>query len=406
MSDQNFRSNTRFEILSPGGWVDFAGVMLKGERDVFKVSLVDGTGVSATAGHSFFSHGDKIQVSAMEPGTALDTTDGDRAGVVARVVPDGHRAVYDIVEVSNPNHAFIVNHSVIASNCDEMAWVQPGKISQFWTSILPVLATGGRCIVTSTPKNDEDQFAQIWRGARDNTDEYGNVKADGCGKNGFYATEVPWWEHPDRDEAWAKPFRESLGEARFKQEFENCFLSDDSTLINPLTLQNLKGVEPNYYTGTVRWYSDVIPNHGYMVSLDPSLGTGGNDAAIQVFQIPEMIQIAEWQHSRTTPRDQVRILLQTLWYIDDVLCESDEQEGVPDIYWTVENNSIGEAILQVIEDTGEERFPGNFVCERKRKGQVRRFRKGLTTAPRNSSAPVPVSRACWNPDACRYPRQT
>lgn len=56
-----------------------------------------------------------------------------------------------------------------------------------------------------------------------------------------------------------------------------------------------------------------------------------------------------------------------------------EQSGEPEIYWTVENNSIGEAILQIIEDTGEENFPGTFVSERKRKGQSRRFRKGMNT---------------------------
>ena len=383
MNEQNFRSNTKFQVLSPSGWVDFAGVMFNGERDVYKVSLEDCVEVSATADHSFFSQGEKIQVSEMSEGTKLDTTAGDGMGTVVRVTPDGSRNVYDIVEVKDDKHRFIVNRSVVVANCDEFAAIGKNLAQEFFTSVQPTLATGGNCIITSTPKNDEDQFAQIWRGAKDNTDEYGNLTPDGVGKNGFFATEVPWWEHPDRDEAWAKPFRESLGEARFKQEFCNQFLSDDETLINPLTLQNLKGIDPKYYTGTVRWYNDIIPNHGYMVSLDPSLGTGADNAAIQVFQIPEMIQVAEWQHNRTTPRDQVRILLQTLWYIDDVLCESDEQEGVPEIFWTVENNSIGEALLLVIEDTGEERFPGNFVCERKRKGQVRRFRKGLTTGPRN-----------------------
>src|ERR1700761_3711039 len=117
---------------------------------------------------------------------------------------------------------------------DEFAYVPPNKQSEFFTSIQPTLSTGGSCIVTSTPKNDEDQFAQIWQGAIDNTDEFGNPLAGGAGKNGFFPIEVPWWEHPDRDEEWARPFRESLGEARFRQEFENAFISDDPTLINPL----------------------------------------------------------------------------------------------------------------------------------------------------------------------------
>ena len=49
--------------------------------------------------------------------------------------------------------------------CDEFAFVRPTIASEFWASITPTLATGGKCIITSTPNSDEDQFAQIWRGA-------------------------------------------------------------------------------------------------------------------------------------------------------------------------------------------------------------------------------------------------
>ena len=38
----------------------------------------------------------------------------------------------------------------------------------------------------------------------------------------------------------------------------------------------------------------------YVVSLDPSLGTGGDYAAIQVFELePTFEQVAEWQHNLT-----------------------------------------------------------------------------------------------------------
>jgi hypothetical protein len=103
---------------------------------------------------------------------------------------------------------------------DEFAFVPPNKAQEFWTSIQPVLSTGGDCIITSTPKSDEDQFAQIYKGAIDNTDEYGNPNPKGVGRNGFFAVTVPWYAHPERDESWARPYREQLGEARFRQEFE------------------------------------------------------------------------------------------------------------------------------------------------------------------------------------------
>lgn len=262
---------------------------------------------------------------------------------------------------------------------DEFAFVMPNKANEFWTSIQPTLSTGGDCIITSTPKSDEDQFAQIYKGAIDNTDEYGNINPTGVGRNKFFAVTVPWHAHPDRDETWAEPYRQQLGENRFKQEFECEFVTDDETLIDPLKLLRMKGAQPEFYTNTARWYSAPLPNRTYMLALDPSMGTGGDDAAIQVFMLPEMVQIAEWQHNRTDPRNQVRILMQLLLFLDAELRDNPEQQGDPEIYWTVENNSLGEAILVIIEDTGEERFPGLFVSEKKRKGQTRRFRKGFNT---------------------------
>jgi hypothetical protein len=49
--------------------------------------------------------------------------------------------------------------------CDEFAFVQPNIADEFWTSISPTLATGGRAIITSTPNSDEDTFATIWKEA-------------------------------------------------------------------------------------------------------------------------------------------------------------------------------------------------------------------------------------------------
>jgi hypothetical protein len=262
--------------------------------------------------------------------------------------------------------------------------VPPNMATEFFTSMQPVIATGGNCIITSTPKNDEDMFAQIWKGAIDNTDAYGNpLNPDGVGRNFFYAIKVPWWEHPERDEEWAKPWRESLGDARFRQEFCCDFLADESTLIDPQCLARLRGQPPIYYTGTTRWYGEPEPNHSYLVALDPSVGTGRNNAALQVFRLPDMVQVAEWQHNQTPPRGQVLVLMQTLVYLDAVLREHPQQVGAPELFWTFENNAIGEAILTVIEDTGEERFPGTLLSERRQPGLARRFRRGLLTTNRN-----------------------
>lgn len=269
--------------------------------------------------------------------------------------------------------------------CDEFAFIPPNKQKEFWASVKPVLATGGSCIVTSTPRTDEDQFAQIWKSAIDTTDSYGNPKEDGLGKNGWFALESPWTDmighDPMKNESWANEERETLGTARFEQEYNCKFFTDEETLINPMCLKRLtdRCKDPSFYVGTTRWFAEPRANKGYLVSLDPAVGTGGDFAAIQVFQMPEMIQVAEWSHNHTQARGQVKTLMQILLWLDQELRDKEDQMGEPEIYWTFENNGIGMQVAQIIEDSGEERFPGILVSDGRRPGAKFRV-KGTYTS--------------------------
>ncbi len=119
--------------------------------------------------------------------------------------------------------------------CDEFAFVQPNIAEEFWTSISPTLATGGKAIITSTPNSDEDTFANIWKESQDKFDSYGNEKDDGTGRNGFHGFRAEWHEHPDRDEQWREEEMGRIGEERFRREYGCEFLIYDETLINSLT---------------------------------------------------------------------------------------------------------------------------------------------------------------------------
>jgi len=262
--------------------------------------------------------------------------------------------------------------------CDEFAFVQPPeKAKEFWTALSPTLATGGKAIITSTPNSDEDQFAMIWTEANKRFDEYGNETE--LGLNGFFPFFAPWKEHPDRDEEWARLERAKIGEERFRREFDCEFLIFDETLINSVKLAELTGIDPIMTMGQTRWYKDISPKATYLVALDPSLGTGGDYGAIQVYEMPEMVQVAEWHHNLTPVQQQVKVMREILKYIHE---RGEERGGVPQIYYSVENNSLGESALIVINDIGEENFHGLFLSEPIRKGHVRKFRKGFNTTHR------------------------
>ena len=396
---------------------------------------------------------------------------------------------------------------------DEFAFVRPTIAKEFWTSISPTLATGGKAIITSTPNSDEDQFALLWKGANRCEDEYGNPTT--VGQNGFKAYRSFWNEHPDRDESWAQQQRAALGTERFRREMDciagdsvltlrdvsgriftasiceletmmdstveelvknniglqvltdagwstfdgvlnkgkkqialvqlenssikatldhevftdnfnsisvkqlkpgtkirtthgiqkvvsvttsglekvydllnveknhrfyannilcsNCeFIINDETLIAPTKLIDLRGIEPLFKTGEVRWYKQPVKDRIYTVSLDPSLGTGGDPAAIQVFEANTTEQVAEWRHNRTDIPTQIRIFTNIIQYIYDIV--QDDKT----IYYSVENNTIGEAALISIAEYGEENIKGYFLSD-PQQSVSRRTRKGFNT---------------------------
>jgi hypothetical protein len=92
-----------------------------------------------------------------------------------------------------------------------------------------------------------------------------------------------------------------------------------------------------------------------------------------------MEQVAEWRHNLTPIQAQVKHMREILRYIHE---RAEEKGGSPQIYYSVENNTLGEAALIVINDLGEENFHGLFLSEPMRKGHVRKFRKGFNTTHR------------------------
>jgi len=253
---------------------------------------------------------------------------------------------------------------------DEFAFVRNTIAREFWTSLSPTLATGGKCIVTSTPNSDDDTFATIWRGANNVFDEFGNENEQGIGANGFKPYLATWDQHPDRDDAWANEERASIGDERFMREHDCEFVIYEETLIDSLYLTTMEGIDPLSTMGQVRWYKRPNPEFKYIVSLDPSSGTGGDPAAIQVIELPTFEQVAEWQHNKTPVEGQIKTMMDIMQYIREL--------GANQIYWSVENNTIGEAALVVIRDTGEENFPGEMLNEPK-KVSGKRARKGFYT---------------------------
>lgn len=217
--------------------------------------------------------------------------------------------------------------------------------------------TGGKCIITSTPSDDESLFAHMWKAANDNIDEYGNVQA--LGKNGFSPFMAKWTEHPiyNKDEKWKELMIGSIGEEKFRRECDLEFISEDETLINPIYLAHMEYIDPIDITNNVRWYKPINKDAIYIIGYDPSLGTGGDYSAIEIFEFPSMEQVGEWMHNKSDIPTQVKMLYNILKSFKELGFEEDN------VRWTLENNTVGEAPLVLIQEYGLDNFFGYFMSE-------------------------------------------
>lgn len=220
--------------------------------------------------------------------------------------------------------------------CDEFAFVPANIQDVFWTSISPTLATGGACILTSTPNGDSNLFAQIWR-----TAELGLIVGEAEQNIAFKPLRVYWDEPPGRDEKFKRDQISILGELKWRQEYECEFLSSDPLLIDTTVVAAIESrigkVQSRIANGFTFW-ADPKPGGTYLVGVDPATGSGSDFSTIEVFEFPSMTQIAEYRSNTTSSSGLYTKLKWVLSAFDQRQCT---------VYFSVENNGVGEGIISL-----------------------------------------------------------
>ena len=210
---------------------------------------------------------------------------------------------------------------------DEAAFID--KIDEIWTASQQTLATGGNCVVISTPNGVGNWFHKMWISAVD-------------GDNKFNFIELPWHLHPDRDQLWRNEQDRILGPTKAAQECDADFLSSGNSIVDPKILQWYKenlvkdplekgGIDQNL------WVWDY-PNYSkeYLVVADVARGDGSDFSAAQVFDVESLDQVAEYKGQLSTT-DFGNFLIELSTKYNDALL-------------VIENNNVGWATIQTIID--------------------------------------------------------
>ena len=212
---------------------------------------------------------------------------------------------------------------------DEAAFID--KVDEIWTAAQQTLATGGDCIVLSTPNGVGNWFHQQWVGAEDGTNEFNTIK-------------LHWSMHPERDQEWRDKQDIILGPSKASQECDTDFLTSGESVVDPKILQWYKenmvkapveeqGIDRNLWIWEQPDYTK-----DYIVVADVARGDGMDYSACQVFEIEDMKQCAEYKGQLGTT-EYGHFLIDLATKYNDALL-------------VVENNNIGWATLQTIIDRG------------------------------------------------------
>jgi hypothetical protein len=213
---------------------------------------------------------------------------------------------------------------------DEAAFID--GIGEIWASAQQTLATGGGAIVLSTPYGTGNWFHQTW------------VKAE-AGENQFLPIKLPWFVHPERDEAWRKRQDELLGDPRMAAQECDCDFSTSGDVVfypeyidfiaqtyikDPL---ERRGVDHNLWIWEPADYS-----RSYIVVADVARGDGKDFSAFHIIDVETNTQVGEYK-GQLSPREFGYLLVAIATEYNEALL-------------VIENANIGWSTIEAVQERG------------------------------------------------------
>jgi len=170
---------------------------------------------------------------------------------------------------------------------DEAAFIE--GIGEIWASAQQTLATGGGAIVLSTPYGTGNWFHKTWVSSK-------------SGDNDFIPIKLPWYVHPERDQAWRDRQDELLGDPRLAAQECDCdfstsgdvvFYSEWIEFLKKTTIKDpleRRGVDQNLWIWEAADYS-----REYIITADVARGDGKDFSTAHVIDIQTNTQVAEYR---------------------------------------------------------------------------------------------------------------
>jgi len=223
---------------------------------------------------------------------------------------------------------------------DEAAFIP--KIEDIWQAVSPTIATGGSCIVISTPKQVNSWFHHLWTGA---------VKKE----NDFYPLKVHWSQLPleefkrrgfETKEEWYKDeCRKLKDKKKIASELELSFIASGDTFVEGDLLKKIEEeilLNPNHWSrrplrvwDKMKVWEEPIPKITYVVGADVAEGVGRASSTIHVIN-PYTKKIAlEFGSNTESPREFAKRLYTVALHYNKAILN-------------IENNNHGHTVISIL----------------------------------------------------------
>ena len=129
----------------------------------------------------------------------------------------------------------------------------------------------------------------------------------------------------------------------------NCvFISDKGTLINSRILEGLPHVDPLEELGDLRLFVSDFKGRKLAMACDCGEGVGQDYHAIQIIDIEKMEQVGEYQNNILPQTQFTKEIVRIVKFLYG--------KGAADVFYTVENNGVGNGVMRLIESVQDPVF--------------------------------------------------
>ena len=243
---------------------------------------------------------------------------------------------------------------------DEAAFIK--SMDTIWTAAQPTLATGGDCIVLSSPNGIGNWFHKSYIEAA-----AGISERVGSKNISFNAINLPWSKHPERDDEWARDERKKIGDQAFAQEHGCDFAQSGNNVVSLKALSwyeehpteeetsdngfrpFLREPEEKTWIDKNLWiwkYPDYTKQ--YLLCADVARGDGDDFSAFHLIDIENYEQVAEYKgkvntdvyahlvHNTAVQYNNAHVVVENASMGHHVVMKLIEME-YKNLYWTIKD---------------------------------------------------------------------